>query len=311
MKTVVIGCGHMGNLHAAKLATIPGVAIAGVVDSDPARADALACQLGCPAFVDWRRAIVGAEAAVVAVPTRDHASLAGACLAGGLHVLVEKPIASSVDDAQRLITLARQERRVLQVGYVERFNAAFRALAARIDRPLFIDAERLSGFKQRGADVDVVLDLMIHDLDLVLALVGCDVEKMSACGFGVLTQGIDIANVRIEFCNGCVADLSASRVSQVPVRKLRAFQHDLYASADLQAGRMRYVRRGASGIEQTDENHEDVDALAAQAVSFVAAVRAQSPVVVTGEDGKRALELALQVGRLIHERITRYEVIGA
>jgi predicted dehydrogenase len=306
LKTVVLGSGYMGRLHATKLAARSDVMLVGVSDIDAERARALASQLGCRAFDDPAEAIAEANAAVVAAPTERHAEIAGRCLDAGLHVLVEKPITSTLDDAARLIALARERRVVLQVGHVERFNATFRAMAARIDRPLFVDAERLSAFKVRGADVDVVLDLMIHDLDLALALVRADVEKVSACGFGVLTPGIDIANAYIEFANGCVADLSASRVSQSPVRKLRAFQHNLYASGDLQAGRMRYVKQSSSGIEESDENHQGGDALAVQAAAFIAAARGEAPVVVTGDDGRRALEVALTVGRLVRERLGRH-----
>jgi predicted dehydrogenase len=307
LKTVVVGAGHMGRLHATKLAAVPGVEIAAIADIDRSRADALAGQMHARAFTDWRQAIEGAQAVVIAVPTAQHADVLRACLANGIHVLVEKPITGTLEDAGEAIALAKAHGAVLQVAHVERFNAAFRAMAARIERPLFIDTERLAGFQQRAANVDVVLDLMIHDLDLMLALVGADVTSVSACGFGVLTQGIDIANAYIEFGNGCVANLSASRVSQSPVRKLRVFQHNLYASADLQVGRLRYVVQSPEGrIEQIDENHAGGDALAVQDQAFVAAVRGERPVAVTGEDGRRALELGLTVGKLVHDRLARF-----
>jgi predicted dehydrogenase len=194
------------------------------------------------------------------------------------------------------------------VGHLERFNPAFRALAATLERPLFIDCERLSGFKQRGIDVDVVLDLMIHDLDLVLSMAQSELGQVSACGFHVMTDSIDIANVRLEFASGCVANLSASRVSQSPVRKLRVFQTDQYASADLQAGKLRVVRRDRRGdaIAQDESGFDDRDALRAEIEDFVAAVRAGRPPLVTGEDGRRALALALEVSRLVHARLERF-----
>src|SRR5262249_30888830 len=209
-----------------------------------------------------------------------HHEVAGACLDAGLHVLVEKPMAADLAQSDELIALARKKNRVLQVGHVERHNAAFRALAARVQRPLLIDAERLSGFKRRGADVDVVLDLMIHDLDLCLALAASEVSDLSACGFRVLTQEIDIATARIEFADGCVANLSASRVSQAPVRKLRVFESGRYVSADLQAGSLRYVGQVQGAIEEREESHTG-DALAFQAEAFVKAIE-QSP--ATGVD---------------------------
>ena len=303
----VVGCGHMGALHAAKLAAMPGIDVVGVVDVDPARARALASKIGCEAHADPAALPARAEAAVIAVPTESHADIAQRCLARGMHVLVEKPIASSVDEARALMAIARREDRLLQVAHIERFNAAYRSIASRIDRPMFIDAERLASFKLRGIDVDVVLDLMIHDLDLALALVGRNVERVSAIGFGVLTDGIDIANAYLEFDNGCIANLSASRVSQQPSRKYRVFQHNVYLSADLQAGRLRGVRQNEGRIDQADESFEACDALALQDEAFVQAVRGERPVAVSGEDGARALALALDVGRLARERIERFD----
>lgn len=311
LRTAVIGAGYMGRLHASKLAARPDAQLVAVADADRARADALGAQLGCPSHGDWRTALAGAEAALVAVPTERHAEVVSACLEAGLHVLVEKPIASTLEDAARLVALAKRRGVVLQVGHVERYNAAFSAMAKRMERALLIDAERLSGFKQRGADVDVVLDLMIHDLDLALALGRAPVERVSAAGFRVLTRDIDIANARIEFANGCVANLSASRVSQAPVRKLRVFQPELYVSADLQAGRLRYVRQTDGVIQEEEERYEGGDALAVQAGAFVAAVRGEQPAAVSGEDGRRALELALTVGRLVRERLQRFAGAGA
>jgi predicted dehydrogenase len=244
---------------------------------------------------------------VVAVPTDRHHEVARACLEHGLHVLVEKPIATTLEEADALINEARKRKLVLQSGHVERYNKTFRALTARMDRPVFIEAERLAGFKQRGAEVDVVLDLMIHDLDLAAALARSPVQRVSACGFRVLTRDIDIANARIEFANGCVANLSASRVSQSAVRKLRVFQPDLYVSADLQGGKLRYVREAHGAIEETEETHAGGDALAAQAEAFVAAVQGRQAVEIDGTEGRKGLQLALEVGRLVRERLSRFE----
>ena len=311
LRTVVIGAGHMGSLHASKLSRLPDVEVVAVADVNRTRAETLAQRIGCDAADDWEHALSGADAAVVAVTTEKHVEVLRACLESNVHALVEKPIATSVEDATALIALAQRQHVVLQVAHIERFNAAFRAIASRIDRPMFIDAERLSGFQNRGVDVDVVLDLMIHDIDLTLALVNDEVSEVRACGFSVLTPGIDIANVYLEFRNGCVANLSASRVSQTPVRKLRVFQDNLYASADLHLGRIRYVTRAGSAVEQSDESFEGADPLAAQDQAFVAAVRGERPVAVTGDDGRRALDLALTVGRLVHERLRRFEAPAA
>lgn len=296
MKLAVIGAGHMGRYHAEKFARLPGVELAALVDSDPARAQ----------ISDFRKILDRVQAAVIAVPTDCHHEVARACLERGLHVLVEKPIASSLEQADELVDLASNNKLVLQVGHVERYNQAFRALAQRMDRPLLIDAERLSGFKRRGAEVDVILDLMIHDLDLAFSLAGAEVAEVSACGFRVLTGDIDIAAARIDFTNGCVADLSASRVSQAAVRKFRVFQPGLYVSADLQAGKLRYVKQADGVIQETEEAHPGGDALAAQAQAFVAAVRDGTPPAVDGAEGRRVLKLALEVGRRVRERLARF-----
>jgi predicted dehydrogenase len=295
LKLAVIGAGHMGRYHAEKFARLPGIELAALVDRDPARAG----------ISDFRKILDRVDAAVIAVPTDRHHEVARACLEKGLHVLVEKPIASTLDEADELVALAKENRVVLQVGHVERYNKAFRALASRMDRPLFIDAERLSGFKQRGAEVDVILDVMIHDLDLAVSLAGSEVAGVSACGFRVLTGDIDIASARIDFANGCVADLTASRVSQAAVRKFRVFQPGLYVSADLQAGRLRYVKQTDGVIQETEEPHPAGDALAAQAEAFVAAVRDGKTPAVDGAEGRRVLKLALDIGRLVRERLAR------
>jgi predicted dehydrogenase len=296
LKLAVIGAGHMGRYHAEKFARLPGVELAALVDRDPARAQ----------ISDFRKILDRVQAAVIAVPTDRHHEVARACLENGLHVLVEKPIASTLEQADDLVSLSKKQNLVLQVGHVERYNKAFRALAQRMDRPLLIDAERLSGFKRRGAEVDVILDLMIHDLDLAFSLAGSEVADVSACGFRVLTGDIDIASARIDFANGCVADLSASRVSQAAVRKFRVFQPGLYVSADLQAGKLRYVKQADGVIQETEEAHPGGDALAAQAEAFVAAVRDGAPPPVDGAEGRRVLKLALEVGRRVRERLARF-----
>ena len=295
MKVAVIGAGHMGRYHAQKFARLPGVELA-VVDPDPARAQ----------ISDYRKVLGSVQAAVVAVPTTLHHEVVRAFLDQGVHVLVEKPLAATLEQADELVRLAKKKQLVLQVGHVQRYSNAFQALAARVTKPLYIDAERLAGFKQRGAEVDVILDLMIHDLDLALSLARAEVKEVSACGFRVLTNDIDIASARIDFANGCVADLSASRVSQAVVRKFRVFQPGLYASADLQAGKLRYVRQAEGQIEENEETHADGDALAIQAESFISAITKKTSVLVDGAEGRRVLKLALDIGRLVRERLARF-----
>ncbi|HEV7476770.1 MAG TPA: Gfo/Idh/MocA family oxidoreductase [Burkholderiales bacterium] len=304
VRVAVVGAGHMGRYHAQKFAGCEGAELAAVVDADASRAAAFP---GTPFFRDYRQMLDLADAAVIAVPTDRHYAIARACIAHGLHVLMEKPIAGTLAQATTLIRLAKKHRVVLQVGHVERFNRGFAAISARLDRPMYIETERLAPFKARGVEVDVVLDLMIHDLDLVVALARSEVKRVSASGFRVLTRDIDIATAYIEFASGCVANLSASRVSQAAVRKLRMFQSGVYLSADLQSGAVRFATQSGGEVQQTEKNYSGGDALAAQAASFIKAISGKSRVAVSGEDGRRALKLALDVARLVRVRLRRFE----
>jgi predicted dehydrogenase len=302
IRTAVIGAGYMGRFHAGKFAASDAAELVAVIDADASRATH---------GTDYKPWLGKIDAAVVAVPTQQHFAVVRDCLEAGVHVLVEKPIATTLAEADGLLELAAKKSLVLQVGHLQRFNPAFRALQAQGGRPLFIDIERLAPFKARGADVDVVLDLMIHDLDLVLALAQAPIEQVSASGFRVLTDAIDIANARIEFTDGCIASVSASRVSQSPVRKLRVFRHDAYVSADLQEQRLRHVRKGregknADGIVESEQTFERADELRVQAEAFLQAVRGDAAPLVTGAQGRQALALALQVGKLVEERLARH-----
>jgi predicted dehydrogenase len=304
VRVAVIGTGHMGRYHAQKFASCEGAELAAVVDADPSRAAAFPA---AAFFQDYREVLDVADAVVIAVPTDRHYAIARACIAHGLHVLIEKPIAATLAQADALVRLAKKHKVVLQVGHIERFNRGFAAIGARLDRPMYIETERLAPFKSRGVEVDVVMDLMIHDLDLVVALERSEVKRVSASGFRVLTRDIDIATAYIEFASGCVANLSASRVSQAAVRKLRMFQHGVYLSADLQSGAVRFITQAGGEVKQVDENYTGGDALAAQAASFIKAISKKAPVAVPGTDGRRALKLALDVGRLVRERMKRFE----
>jgi len=306
LRAAVIGVGYLGRYHAEKYATCQGVQLAGVADTNEARAREIAARHGCRAVRDYRELLPAVDLVSVAVPTDAHYAVASACLAAGLHVLVEKPIARTLEEADALVALAGARGSRLAVGHLERFNPAFAALRAMLPEPLYVESERLSTFKERGANVDVVADLMIHDIDLVLSMVRAEIVSVSACGCKALTDSVDLASVRIEFANGAVADLSASRVSQTPVRKLRAFSSDRYVSADLQNTRLRVVRRAESGeVVQDERVFPDADALRGVVESFVAAVRENRAPAVSGTDGRRALALAIEVRRLIDERQAR------
>jgi predicted dehydrogenase len=304
VRVAVVGAGHMGRYHAQKFAACEGAELAALVDADASRA---ANFPGTPFFEDHKNILSKCDAAVIAVPTDHHYAIARACIAHGLHVLIEKPITSTLAQANTLIRLAKKHKVVLQVGHVERFNRGFAAITQRLSRPMFIETERLAPFKTRGVEVDVVLDLMIHDLDLVVALARSEVKRVSASGVRVLTRDIDIATAYIEFASGCVANLSASRVSQAAVRKLRMFQSGVYLSADLQSGAVRFVTQSAGEVQQAEENYSGGDALAEQARSFVSSIQKKRPAAVSGEDGRRALKLALDVARLVRERLRKFK----
>ncbi len=311
LRTAVIGVGYMGRFHAEKLAASAAAELVAVADADAARAREIAAALGCAHEADYKTLLPRVDAVCVAVPTEHHHAVVRACLEAGVHVLVEKPLARTLAEADSLLELARAKGLVLQVGHLQRFNPAFQALVAEGGLPLFIDIERLAPFKERGTDVDVILDLMIHDLDLVLALARAPLEQVSASGFRVLTDAIDIANARIEFADGSIASVSASRVSQAPVRKLRVFRHDGYVSADLQGQKLRHVRRGRAGgsnagVDVSEQGFERIDELRAQAEDFLRAVRDGAAPLVSGEHGRRVLALALQVGSLVEQRLARH-----
>jgi predicted dehydrogenase len=307
LRVAVFGVGYMGRFHAEKFAASPGAQLVAVADANAARAAEIGAALGCAHTTDYREQLPKIDAACIAVTTEQHYEVARACLEAGRHVLIEKPIATTLAQADELLALAKQKGLVLQVGHLQRFNPAFQALASDQARSLFVDIERLAPFKARGTDVDVILDLMIHDLDLALALARAPVAQVSASGFRVLTDAIDIANARIEFADGTIASLSASRVSQAPVRKLRVFRHDGYVSADLQEQKLRYVRRGSNGaVDASEKSFERADELRAQAGDFVRAVREGAAPRVSGEQGRAVLALALEVGRLVDERLARH-----
>jgi predicted dehydrogenase len=309
LRTAVIGAGHMGRMHAARFAACSK--LVAVADVDLARANEIAAPLGAKGVADYRELLGAIDAACIAVPTALHFEVGEACLRSGIHVLIEKPLARTLEEGDRLLALAAEKGLRVQVGHVQRYNPAFVALTQREGRPLYVDIERLAPFKPRSMDIDVVLDLMIHDLDLLLALARAPIESVSASGFPVLTDGIDIANARVEFADGSVASLSASRVSQTTVRKFRVFSSDAYISADLQSQTLRVVSRGADGIRQEEESYPRIDELQAQAEAFVRAASGEAPPPVTGEQGRKALALALEIRDRVRERLAKTRTSGS
>jgi len=299
-KVAVVGVGHLGSRHARVYAESPKAELVGVADVDLARARAVADAHGVRAVADITELVPHISAASVAVPTVSHREVTGKLLEAGVHVLVEKPIAASLAEAREMVDLARERARVLAVGHTERHNPAVEALLAGPRNPRFIEVHRLGSFSPRSLDIDVVLDLMIHDLDVVAALVREQVSSLEAVGVPVLTGRVDIANARIRFANGCVANVTASRVSQEKVRKLRFFEPERYVSLDYQkqeAISYRLVRPPGASPEIRRDDLEVVqdEPLRRELEDFLHAVETGGSPRVTGEDGLKALALALEV----------------
>ena len=306
LRTAVIGVGYLGRFHAQKYRELADSQLIGVVDALPQAAEKVAAELSVPAYSDYRELLDKVDAVSIVVPTPLHFSVAETFLQHGVHVLVEKPITETIEQAQRLIELAKQNNCVLQVGHLERFNPAIQAAAKVINTPRFIESHRLAPFKQRGTDVSVVLDLMIHDIDLIQELVGQPIAHIDAVGAQVFSQDIDIANARIRFEGGCVVNTTASRVSLKQERKLRIFQDDAYLSVDLQQKILTAVRKKEAGPVESpaqvaidEQSFEQGDALRSEIEAFLSAVRNGSKPVVSGEDGLRALATAIQITQLV------------
>jgi predicted dehydrogenase len=307
VRTAVIGVGYLGRFHAQKYAALEGVQLVGVVDADAATRERVAAEVGCRAVADFGELLGEVDAVSIATPTPLHHPIARECLEHGVHVLVEKPITQTPDEARELITIARTRGCVLQVGHLERFNAAVLALGEGLGKPRFIESSRLAPFKERGTDVNVVLDLMIHDIDLIQSLVGAPIESIDAVGASVFSNALDIANARIRYAGGCVANTTASRVSLKTERKLRMFMDDAYVSIDLQQKVLTIVRKPPEGsgaalgqVSIEERSYDQGDALRLEIEAFVAAVRSGRAPPVTGEDGLQALETALRITELVH-----------
>lgn len=307
LRAGVIGVGHLGQHHARHYATLPGATLVGVCDASPSRAQLIAERHGAQAWTELGDLLKQVDIVSVVVPTSAHFETTKACLEAGKHVLVEKPIASTSAEAQELVALAARRGCLLQVGHSERFNPIMQRMRPYIERPAFIECHRLSAFGERGTDVDVVLDLMIHDLDLVLSFNPGPVEEVRAAGVPVLSPNIDIANARIAFASGCVANVTASRVSTSKMRRLRVFQRDRYVSIDFQSRQAIVSRRvqepGAKPtIDVESYQAGDEEPLRLELDSFIQAVNTGTRPVVSGEDGAAALKLAT----LVQEAISRF-----
>jgi predicted dehydrogenase len=306
----VIGAGALGYHHIRILRDLPGAKLVGFHEARADRAAAVSTELGVRAYDSLERLLEEIDAATIVVPTPAHFEVAKAALRRGTHLLIEKPIAATLAEADELLLTAKRAGAVIQTGHVERFNRAIRAALPYVEKARFIESDRLAPFNPRGSDVAVVLDLMIHDIDLVRTLVGTHVKDVSAVGVQVLTPFVDIANARLRFDDGAVANITASRVSRERMRKLRIFQESGYISLDLGAGEGEFFRlrrdvdfaelaKGAQAIEAFVErvplSAPEGEPLRLEFESFLAAVRGSTPVTVSGEDGREALAVALSI----------------
>lgn len=308
----VIGVGYLGRFHAHKYAAMEGVDLIGVVDSDPERARLVADECDCRPFDDYRAILPLVDAVSIAVPTSLHHEVAKGCLEHQVDVMVEKPMTTTLAEADDLIDLARAHQRILQVGHLERFNPAVLAMQPLLTRPLFIEAHRIAVFKERGTDVDVVLDLMIHDIDIILSIVDSPIASIHTAGTPVVTKLTDIANARLIFANGCTANITVSRISMENMRRMRIFQPGRYLSVDfgrkeIMAVSLRPVDGAAPVPEISKSSFQEQDALELELRDFVSNVRARTRPAVGGEEGRRALEVALQVVEQIRTERVRIE----
>ncbi len=310
IRAAVIGVGYLGRFHAQKYAQLEGCELVAVVDGRQEVRDAVAAEVRTRAVADYRELLGHVDAVSVVTPTPAHFGIADAFLDAGVHVLVEKPITETPEQARALIRRAASRQRILQVGHLERFNSAILAAEPHLSTPRFMECQRLAPYKERGTDVNVVLDLMIHDIDLVQSLAGSEIVSIDAIGTPVFSGEIDIANARIRFANGCVANTTASRVSLKTERKLRIFEDDAYISLDLQQKILTLIRKregvpqaGQLPVSIEEANLEQGDALKSEIASFLDCIRNDRKPLVSGEDGLRALETAIRITEQVHANL--------
>jgi predicted dehydrogenase len=300
IKVGVVGVGHLGKIHAEKYARIPEAELIGVVDSDKTRCQEVAAQTKCQPFYHHQDLLGLVKAVSIAVPTLSHYGVTKDSLVAGVDVLLEKPITATVQEAQELNALAKEKGAIFQIGHLERFNGALAAMNGVLQNPLLIEAYRLSPFSGRGIDVDVVLDLMIHDIDIILSIVGSEIERVEAVGMPFYSPHIDMAHACLIFKSGCVAHISASRIAQERSRKMVILQKDSCLSVDYMKQSLTITPREREGIE-VDEAARENDPMEKQVKAFLRSCRDRTTPLVTGEDGQRALEVAIQIVDVINK----------
>ena len=310
----VVGVGYLGKFHAEKYSQMSTVDLVGVVDTNPSKAQEIANQVDASAFTRYDQLFGNVDAVSIAVPTPMHYAIGHDFLNHDVDVLIEKPMTTSIAEADELIETAEARGLILQVGHLERFNPAAVALDGIITRPLFIEAHRLSLYKDRNIDVSVVLDLMIHDIDLILNFVQAEVESIHAAGAPVICEHVDIANVRLEFENGCVANVTASRISAKNERKIRIFQRDTYISVDFANHEIVVIGQSENardplipGMDIKQLSFSKTDALEEELAAFIAAVSSRQAPQVSGRAGRRALTIALDIMQQIEQRLNRFK----
>lgn len=311
----VIGVGYLGMFHAEKYSRMDNVQLIGVVDSNQDRAKEVAAKFDTRAFTDYRELFGQTDAVSIAVPTESHFSVGADCMNHDLDVLIEKPMTATLEQADELISIAKSRNRVMQIGHLERFNPAVLALEDIVRKPMFIEAHRLGIFKNRSTDVSVVLDLMIHDIDIIMNIVQSEIKSIHAAGAPVICEHADIANVRLEFASGCVANVTASRISIKNQRKIRLFQKDAYVSVDFTSREITIIRRDDStacndnlipGMDIQQLSFPTTDVLEDELVSYIQAVTTHRTPVVSGIAGRRALQVALTITDQINTAIQPY-----
>ena len=309
LKTAIIGTGYLGKYHVDKYATLPQSELMFICDIDPDHTHELSKKYSVNAIHDYRELVGQVDAVSIATPTPMHFEIAQFFLENHIHVLIEKPITTTIDEANKLIQIAQKNNLVLQVGHVERFNPTFQFVRPLLNKPLFIESQRLTSFHLRGSDVSVILDLMVHDIDIILSLVHSPISDIRASGASVLTPLIDIANARLEFENGCVASVTASRINSASIRRLRVFQHDAYFNVDLQRNICRIRRKaktemfpGVPNIDSEEKHLENGDALKAEIDSFLNTIIHKKNPIVSGVAARDALAVALQITHIITEK---------
>ncbi len=308
IRTAVIGVGYLGRFHAQKYKSLENSQLVGICDSNQEHGKKISEELGVPFFERAEDLIGKVDAVTVASSTISHHKLCKLMLENGIHVLVEKPMTVTSKESLELCDIAKRKNLKLQVGHIERFNSAFLAAKEKLDKPMFVECHRLAPFKPRSLDVDVVLDVMIHDIDVLLSIVNSKVKSVSAVGVPVLTPYTDIANVRVEFESGAIANLTASRVSMNSIRKFRVFQKDQYLSIDFEKGELSLTTRtgewkeGTIPLEHNSWSLSKSDAIMEEAKAFLNSIQNNTPVIVPGEDGVRALQLAETILENIQRR---------